>query len=130
VISGVHGAGKATVAGLLADSLPVRLFLTRYPWRADGPRPMGCSISEPADEAHVQLMIRSRNMCLLVESFAEAGFIHVIDHDVANPEMLEAINRWPQHGPVPVSSAPTATRRRSHALSHWGTPSLSCTFHC
>jgi adenylylsulfate kinase-like enzyme len=90
VISGVPGAGKTTVAGLVADSLPRSAVpdaddlarMVRSGWV--GP------IGEPADEARAQLMLRTRNVCLLAGSFAEAGFFPVIDHVVADREMLEA----------------------------------------
>ena len=100
VISGVPGAGKTTVAGLVADSLPrcavpdadALARMVRSGWV--GP------IGEPADEARAQLMLRTRNVCLLAGSFAEAGFFPVIDHVVADREMLEAMIGWLQPRPV------------------------------
>jgi hypothetical protein len=100
VISGVPGAGKTTVAGRVADSLPRSAVpdadalarMVRSGWV--GP------IGEPADEARAQLMLRTRNVCLLAGSFAEAGFFPVIDHVVADREMLEAMLGWLQPRPV------------------------------
>jgi len=57
-------------------------------------------IGEPADEARAQLRLRTRNVCLLAGSFAEAGFFPVIDHVVADREMLEAMLGWLQPRPV------------------------------
>jgi len=100
VISGVPGAGKTTVAGLVAHSLPRSAVpdadalarMVRSGWV--GP------IGEPAEEARAQLMLRTRNACLLAGSFAEAGFFPVIDHVVADQEMLEAMISWLQPRPV------------------------------
>jgi hypothetical protein len=100
VISGVPGAGKTTVAGLVAGSLPRSAVpdadalarMVRSGWI--GP------IGEPADEARAQLMLRTRNVCLLAGSFAEAGFFPVIDHIVADPEMLDVMLQWLQPRPV------------------------------
>jgi len=100
VISGVPGAGKSSVAGLVADSLPRSAVpdadalarMVRSGWV--GP------IGEPADEARAQLRLRTRNVCLLAGSFAEAGFFPVIDHVVADREMLEAMLGWLQPRPV------------------------------
>jgi hypothetical protein len=100
VISGVPGAGKSSVAGLVADSLPRSAVpdadalarIVRSGWVVP--------IGEPADEARAQLMLRTRNVCLLAGSFAEAGFLPVIDHVVADREMLEAMLGWLQPRPV------------------------------
>ena len=45
-------------------------------------------------------MLRTQNVCLLAGSFAEAGFFPVIDHVVADREMLEAMLGWLQGRPV------------------------------
>src|SRR5664280_2093499 len=100
VISGVPGAGKTTVSGLVADSLPRSAVpdadalarMVRSGWV--GP------IGEPADEARAQLRLRTRNVCLLAGSFAEAGFFPLIDHVVADSEMLEVMLGWLQPRPV------------------------------
>ena len=93
VISGVPGAGKSTVASLVADGLPRSAVtdadalarMVRSGWV--GP------IGEPADEARAQVMLRTRNACLLAGSFAEAGFFPVIDHVVSDRENARG-QRW------------------------------------
>lgn len=44
----------------------------------------------PMDEAERQLQLRRRNICLLANSFAEAGFLPVIDDVVVSPSVLDS----------------------------------------
>ena len=41
------------------------------------------------EEANRQLELRRRNVCLLADSFADAGFVPVIDDVVASPGVLD-----------------------------------------
>ncbi len=80
VVSGMQGAGKTTVAGLLArrfergahvsaDTLH-KMIVSGLVWKSQrGPEP----------EADAQLRLRLHNMCLLGLSFVEAGFTAVLD---------------------------------------------------
>jgi hypothetical protein len=43
----------------------------------------------PMDEADRQLELRRRNVCLLADSFANAGFVPVIDDVVVSPSVLD-----------------------------------------
>lgn len=80
-------------------------------------------MGEPAAEARAQLMLRTRNVCLLAESFAEAGFFPVIDHVVADGEMLDAMLGWLRPGPVWfVTLAPNLSTARARNLAR---PELS-----
>jgi hypothetical protein len=45
---------------------------------------------EPREEASRQLAVVRRNLCLLADSFAVAGFVPVIDDVVVSPGVLEA----------------------------------------
>lgn len=86
VISGTQGAGKTTVASLLArrfergvhvsaDALQKMIVSgSRWPEATDTN-----ANSNLAGEAGVQLRLRLRNMCLLGLSFYEAGFTVVLD---------------------------------------------------
>jgi predicted kinase len=80
VISGMQGAGKSTVADLLA-----RRFERGVHVSADALQRMIVSGAEwPAEramsaEAERQLRLRLRNMCALGASFYDAGFTAVLD---------------------------------------------------
>ena len=79
LVSGIPGAGKTTVSGLLArrfergvhvDSDMLQdLIVSGGRWDAE----------EPADEAQRQRRLRGRHACMLADSFFEAGFTPVID---------------------------------------------------
>jgi adenylate kinase family enzyme len=90
LISGVPGAGKTTVARALAERLPNSAHL-------EGDRVLELVVSgrvlpheEPQEEASRQLAVVRRNICLLADSFAEAGFVPVIDDVIVSPGVLEA----------------------------------------
>jgi predicted kinase len=80
VISGTQGAGKSTVARLLAASLPRAAWVS-----ADALQKMIVSGGrwpeerEMSSDAAGQLRLRLRNACLLGRSFVAAGFSAVVD---------------------------------------------------
>ena len=89
IVSGIPGAGKTTVSRLLAErfdrgvhieaDLLQKLIVTGGLWPDH----------EPADEAQRQLRLRGRNVCLLADSFFEAGFTLVIDDVVIGSRLDE-----------------------------------------
>jgi gluconate kinase len=89
LISGVPGAGKTTVARALAARFPRSAHIEgdlvgeRFIVSGFVP-PQG----PPEDEAHRQLQLRRRNMRALADSYAEAGFVPVIDDVVVSPGVL------------------------------------------
>ncbi len=92
IVSGVPGAGKSTIAPLLAsrfdrgvhveaDALQ-RMIVSGARWPGE----------EPLTEGHRQLRMRGRNACLLADSFREAGFTPVIDDIVVGSRLDEYLH--------------------------------------
>ena len=89
ILSGIPGAGKTTVSRLLAGrfergvhleaDLLQQMIVTGGLW-PDG---------EPRDEAMRQLRLRGRHVCLLADSFFDAGFTPVIDDVVIGSRLDE-----------------------------------------
>jgi chloramphenicol 3-O-phosphotransferase len=97
VISGTQGAGKTTVAGLLArrfargvhvsaDVLRKMVVSGRLDPEADG---VTRETPEVTGEAGRQLRLRLRNMCLVGRSFYDAGFTAVLEDIIHGERLLE-----------------------------------------
>jgi predicted kinase len=90
LVSGVPGAGKTTVARALAGRFPrsahIEGDLVGEQFIVNGLIPPQ---GPPEDEAQAQLELRRRNMCALADSFAEAGFVPVLDDVVVSAPVLE-----------------------------------------
>jgi hypothetical protein len=62
----------------------------------------------PQDEADAQVEFRRANICLLADSFADAGFVPVIDDVVVAASVLDGYRRRPKTRPLLlVELAPT-----------------------
>ncbi len=89
IISGIPGAGKSTVSRLLAErfdrGVHVESDLLQHMVVSGGLWPD----EEPAEEAQRQLRLRGRNVCMLADSFFEAGFTTVIDDVVIGSRLGE-----------------------------------------
>ena len=92
IVSGVPGAGKSTIAPLLAGRFERGVHL-----EADALQRMIVSGArwpdeEPLDEGRRQLRLRGRNACLLADSFRDAGFTPVIDDIVVGTRLDEYLD--------------------------------------
>jgi len=89
LITGIPGAGKTTVAGLLARRFPRAVHLEAevlQEWIVSGTVWPG---DAPDDESRRQLDLVIRNTCLLARSYIEAGFDVTIDYVIAERARLD-----------------------------------------
>ena len=89
LIAGIPGAGKTTVARLLAERFERAVVI-------EGDLLQGWIVSgnvwpgqEPAAEASRQIHLNMRNQCLLAQSYAAAGFTPIIDYVIVTQADLQ-----------------------------------------
>ncbi|GAA4686402.1 AAA family ATPase [Streptomyces youssoufiensis] len=117
IISGMPGSGKSTVSPLVAahheraahisgDVLSYMVVQGRVGF-----------LGEPAEESRRQALLCARNMCALADNFAENDIFPVIEHTIADREMLDAMVGWLRPRPVlfVVLAPPLAVCRERNA---------------
>jgi len=128
VVSGIPGAGKTTVSRLLARrferSVHIESDLLQEWILSGGVWPQ----EEPVEEAERQLRLRTRNVCMLADSYFEAGFTPVIDDVVIGSRLddfLHDLRARPTRFVVliprlDVVQKRDAERSTKHVFSIWG----------
>lgn len=92
LLSGIPGAGKSTIAGLLARSYARGVHV-----EADVLQRMIVSgglwpDQTPADEAHRQLRQRGKHAALLADAYIAAGFTTVLDDVIIGARLSEMLS--------------------------------------
>ncbi len=128
IVSGIPGAGKTTVSGLLARRFDRGVHLEADIFQkvivTGGLSPD----DEPKDEAWGQLRLRSKHVAMLADSFLENGFWPVIDDVVVGLrllDVLEDIKSRPLHfvlllPRLDVVEQRDRTRDEKHVFDIWG----------
>ena len=89
VISGIPGAGKSTLARLVAGRLARSVHIEAESLQRCVVGGCVWPDGEPQSEAMRQLRLRGRNVALLADSFFEAGFTPVVDDVVIGTRLAE-----------------------------------------
>lgn len=92
LVSGVPGAGKSTTSKALAERFPraahVEGDVLSFEFVVSG---LAAPLGEGADrdEWSRQMVLRRRNMCMLADSYAEHGFVPILDDVVTSRSELD-----------------------------------------
>ncbi len=93
IITGLPGAGKTTVARLLATKMDRAAHIEGDLLRRFIVADSALVGEESADEVERQVSLNIRNQCLLARSFSEAEFTVVLDYLVPTRKQLEQYRR-------------------------------------
>ncbi|MFE6779906.1 AAA family ATPase [Streptomyces sp. NPDC057702] len=111
------GSGKSTVAPLVAEHYERAAHISGDVLSYMVVRGRVGFLGEPAAESRRQAMLGARNMCALAANFAEHDILPVIEHTIADREMLDAMVGWLRPRPVRfvVLAPPLAVCRERNA---------------
>ena len=127
IISGIPGAGKTTVARMLAESFERGVHIegdvVGHQFIASG---LVAPHQEPVEERERQLNLRRRNIVLLANSFLKESFVVVVDDVVLSSSVLtfykESLNspiKFVQLCPHPDVISRRDAAREKHVYDIW-----------
>ncbi|GCD98584.1 AAA family ATPase [Embleya hyalina] len=89
VVSGMPGAGKSTVAPLVAARYPRAAHISGDVLSYMVVQGRVGFAGEPAEESRRQLRLCVRNMCALADNFAADDILPIVEYPIDSPELLE-----------------------------------------
>ncbi|MDA0567722.1 AAA family ATPase [Streptomonospora sp. S1-112] len=89
ILSGMPGAGKSTVAPLVAAHFPRAAHISGDTLSYMVVQGRVGFTGTPPEEADRQLLLCARNMCTLANNFADAGVFPIIEYTIDNPRLLD-----------------------------------------
>ena len=123
LVTGVRGAGKSAVSRQLASHFERGVYIS-------GDQLCDLIVTgqvdpdgKPADEAESQIELTQRNMCLLAQSFSDAGFVPVLDWVVRHQRdlsmFLQGLSGCTPYIVVLAPGLPTVAQRKPEAFRRW-----------